>query len=134
VGAFNTGLDLALFTLGVAVFHLVPLVANAISTTITMCVSYLLNRTFVFRSEQKHAKALIPFFTVTLTSGLLIQGAVITIILALTKSVTLVPYEVLAAGAKICAIGVGLIANYLGYRFIFTQWNKPISDTEESSH
>ena len=128
VGALNTVLDLALFTIGVAVFKLQPLVANIISTTITMCVSYLLNRSFVFRSDQKHSRALIPFFTVTLTSGLLIQGAVITVIMALTRSVTVVPYEVLATGAKVCAIGVGLISNYLGYRFIFTQWNTKSKD------
>ena len=125
VGLFNTALDLALFTMGVVIIRLQPLVANIISTTITMCVSYFLNRRFVFRSDQKHSRALIPFFTITLTSGLLIQGAVITLIMFLTQSVTVVPYEVLATGAKVCAIGVGLIANYLGYRFIFTQWNTP---------
>ena len=81
VGVFNTLLDLGLFTLFAVVVGLHPLVANILSTSITLCVSYLLNRVFVFRTDRSVQGTVVQFVAVTLISGLLIQSAVIWVVL-----------------------------------------------------
>lgn len=120
VGGLNTLLDVGLFTLLATVVHLYPLLANVISTSITMCVSYVLNRMFVFRSDRSPARTLPQFVVVTLFSALVVQSAVIWVIIHLgSHLLPQVPYNALAPAAKICATVVGMISNYLGYRWLF---------------
>jgi putative flippase GtrA len=120
VGTFNTLLDLGLFTLFAVIIEIHPLAANILSTTITLCVSYLLNRVFVFQTERSIQRTAIQFVAVTLISGLVVQSAVIWAVLGLTP--VLVPglnAGVVATFAKIIAMGVGMISNYFGYRWLF---------------
>lgn len=120
VGGFNTLLDLGLFTLFAVVVGIQPLVANVLSTTITLCVSYLLNRVYVFRTARTVQRTLVQFVAVTLISGLVVQSAVIWAVLHV--GVLVAPglsHDVLAPLAKICAMGVGMISNFLGYRWLF---------------
>lgn len=120
VGVFNSLLDLGLFTLFAVVVGLHPLIANILSTSITLCVSYLLNRVFVFRTARSVQRTAIQFVAVTLTSGLLVQSAVIWAVLSLGALV--VPglaSDILEPVAKACAMGVGMVFNYLGYRWLF---------------
>ena len=120
VGVFNTGLDLVLFTLLAVVINVAPLAANVVSTLIVLCVSYLLNRGFVFRTERSIQGTVVPFVAVTLFSGLVVQSAVIWAVLHLGG--LLAPglsEDVLTPFAKTCAIGVGMLSNYLGYRWLF---------------
>ena len=120
VGVFNTLLDLGLFTLFAVVVGLHPLVANIVSTSITLCVSYLLNRVFVFRTARSVQRTVVQFVAVTLISGLVVQSAVIWTVIHL--GALIVPdlsHDVLALLAKICAMGVGMGSNYLGYRWLF---------------
>lgn len=120
VGGFNTLLDLALFTLFAVVVGLHPLVANITSTSLTLCVSYVLNRAFVFRTTRSVQRTVVQFVTVTLISGLLVQSAVIWIVIRLGGLV--VPdlsHDILEPISKICAMGVGMVSNYLGYRWLF---------------
>ena len=120
VGGFNTLLDLGLFTLFAVVVGLPPLVANVISTCITLCVSYLLNRVFVFRTDRSVQHTVVQFVAVTLISGLIVQSAVIWVVLHLGALIAPdLSHDVLAPLAKICAMGVGMISNYLGYRWLF---------------
>ena len=120
VGIFNTLLSFALYSLGVAVIRLDPLVSNVISTIITLCVSYFLNRKFVFRSNAGYVQSAVTFVAVTLFSGLLVQSGVIWLVLRLgglwfpAASAILVK-EI----AKVVAIGVGMFANYIGYHWLF---------------
>lgn len=120
VGVFNSLLDLVLFTLFAVVVGLHPLLANIASTTITLCVSYLLNRVFVFRTDRSVQRTVVQFVAVTLISGLLVQSAVIAAVLHLGGLV--VPnlsLEILEPLAKVCAMGVGMVSNFLGYRWLF---------------
>lgn len=122
VGGFNTLLDLALFTCFVVVVGLLPVVANVASTTITMCVSYLLNRTIVFRSNNRRASTAAGFVAVTLFSGLLVQSAVIASVMWVGQSyLGAAEFAWFPSFAKICAMGVGMITNFLGYRWLFRQ-------------
>jgi putative flippase GtrA len=120
VGGFNTLLDVGLFTLFAVVVGLNPLVANVLSTSITLCVSYLLNRVFVFRTERSVQRTVVQFVAVTLISGLIVQSAVIWAVLQLGGLLAPgIPYDLLAPAAKICAIGVGMWCNFVGYRWLF---------------
>lgn len=120
VGVFNSLLDLVLFTLLAVLVGLPPLLANVLSTTITLGVSYLLNRFFVFRTQRSVQGTVVQFVAVTLTSGLLIQSAVIWAVLHLGALV--VPglsSDIVEPLAKIAAMAVGMVFNYLGYRWLF---------------
>ncbi len=120
VGGFNSLLDLGLFTLFAIPLGLQPLVANVLSTMITLCVSYLINRFWVFRSDASWARSAVSFVVVTLTSGLLIQSGVIWLVLRAGEAMgPSLSYEVVAPVAKVLAMGVGMISNYLGYRWLF---------------
>jgi putative flippase GtrA len=120
VGVFNSLLDLGLFTLFAVVVGLHPLVANVLSTTITLCVSYLLNRVFVFRTTRSVQGTVVQFVAVTLISGLLVQSAVIWAVLGLGALVVpSLSHDLLEPLAKVCAMGVGMVSNYLGYRWLF---------------
>ena len=120
VGGFNTLLDIALFTLLAVPVGLPPLVANVCSTVVTMSVSYLLNRLFVFRSDSGVARTVGQFVAVTLTSAFVVQSIVIESVIRLGEWVVpTLDHGVLTSGAKVCATGVGMITNYLGYRWLF---------------
>jgi putative flippase GtrA len=120
VGGFNTLLDLGLFTLFAVVIGIQPLIANICSTSITLCVSYLLNRVFVFRTQRSIQGTVVQFVAVTLFSGLVIQSGVIWLVLHVGGLIVPgLPDEILAPIAKICAMGVGMASNFLGYRWLF---------------
>lgn len=120
VGGFNTLLDLGLFTLFAVGADLQPLLANVLSTSITLCVSYLLNRVFVFRTTRSVQGTVVQFLAVTLISGLIVQSAVIWTVIRLGELfVPGLSHDVLAPLAKVCAMGIGMISNYLGYRWLF---------------
>jgi putative flippase GtrA len=120
VGGFNTLLDLGLFTLFAIVVGLDPLIANVLSTSITLCASYLLNRVFVFRTERSIQRTAVQFVGVTLISGLVVQSAVIWVIMGLGALIAPdLPSDGLAPLAKMCAMSVGMGSNYLGYRWLF---------------
>lgn len=121
VGSFNTLLDLGLFSLFAVVVGLPPLLANVISTCITLCVSFFLNHRVVFRSTHGAWNTFIPFVTVTLFSGLVVQSAVIWGVIHLAGVVVpAAPDSLVAPAAKVCAIGVGMVSNFLGYRWLFS--------------
>lgn len=125
VGVFNTAFDIALFSALVLAAHLHPLAANTISTVVVMTVSFFLNRLWVFDSEASGWAAFAQFVTITLTTGILIQSAVIMALLALVDQ---------PVAAKITAIGVGMVLNFLGYRWLFTPgssgWRSSIANSK----
>jgi Predicted membrane protein len=120
VGVFTTLLDLTLFSVFAVVLGVPALAANVLSTCITVCFSYLANRLVVFRSDAGATKTFLPFVTVTLFSGLIVQSIVIWCVLhgghAAQPSVS---HDLLAPAGKVVAMAVGMAANYLGYRWLF---------------
>lgn len=134
VGSFNSILDLALFSLFAVVVGLPPVVANVLSTCITLCVSFFLNHRFVFKSDRTGWKVFIPFVAVTLVSGLLIQSAVIWGVIHLAGIVVpTASSAVVAPVSKVCAMGVGMISNFLGYRLLFHGPSRPGRDAQGPS-
>ena len=121
VGLFNTGLDVAIFTALAVGLDVVPVVANVVSTVVVMTVSFFLNRSWVFRAESAGVRAYAGFVTVTLFSGLLVQSLVILgVIAAAGAAVPDLSDDLVEPAAKVLAIGVGMVSNFLGYRYVFT--------------
>ena len=77
-GGMNTGLDFFLLNTLVFLFGAMPLIANVLSVSIGIMISYVLNHYFVFRSEEKLSlKTFTLFFVITGFSSLIIQSAII---------------------------------------------------------
>ena len=120
VGGFNTLLDLGLFTLFSVHLHITPLLANLMSTSIVLCVSYVLNRIIVFRSTKPVRATVVHFVTITLFTGLIVQSGVIWVVIHLGSLVAPhLSHAILAPLAKVCAMGAAMVSNYLGYHWIF---------------
>lgn len=120
VGACTTLLDLTLFTIFAVPVGMPALLANVCSTCITVCFSYLANRILVFRSDAAATRTFVQFVAVTLFSGLLVQSVIIWTVLRVGHAAAPdLRHGVLAPTAKVAAMGVGMVSNYLGYRWLF---------------
>ena len=120
VGSFNSLLDLGLFSLFSVGLHITEVVANVMSTSIVLCVSYVLNRLFVFRSNRPVRSTVVHFVSITLFTGLIVQSSVIWAVVHLGSYLfPSLSHAFLAPFAKLCAMGAAMVSNYAGYRWIF---------------
>ncbi len=127
MGLFNSGLDFGLFSLLSVVLGVHPIGANVVSTSVTMCVSFFLNGAWVFQASGRlNLRAFLGFVAVTLSSGILVQGAVIWGVLQAAPAVLpgLSP-DWTKMLAKVCAMAVGMVWNYLGYGWLFRKPTGP---------
>lgn len=120
VGVFTSLLDFTLFTTLSVPLGLNPVPSNVISTIVTICVSYLINQRWVFRSKTSTWATFFSFASVSLVTGLLIQTGLIWGLIHLghglfpaARASTINPVS------KVIAMGFGALCNYLGYRFVF---------------
>ncbi len=135
VGVANTLLDLAIFSALALHFGVPSLFAHVASTAIVMSISFLLNRRWVFRSDAGAASTAAPFVAVTLFSALVVQSAVITAVLASASSAAPSAAEsVVIPGAKIAAMAVGMVFNYLGYRLVFDRGRWRRAESPDRAH
>lgn len=121
IGGLNSLFDLALFTILNVGLHVNEVVANVTSTSVTMLISYFMNRGFVFRSRHTSWMTAAGFVVVTLFSGWVLQSGVVWVIITLASAID-IPLTwklAISPAAKICAMGVGAVFNYIGYRFVF---------------
>lgn len=137
VGLFNSALDVVLFSLLTLAVGLVPVVSNVISTVLVMTVSFFINRLWVFRSSARGLDAFARFAAVTLVSGWVVQSTVIVVFLALTDWLApSLAAEILTPTAKVVAMGVGMVFNFVGYRWLFSHGvavQQPAPDSPEQA-
>lgn len=119
VGAVNTLVDFGILFSLVNLAKMPSIIANVISTTVALIVSYGLNKRAVFGNTDAHNPRQVVLFVVVTLSGLwLLQTAVIFVVSGwlqafLTKNIVLFI-------AKIIATLFSLTWNYLWYsRIIF---------------
>jgi len=119
VGGFNTLLDFIIL-FGLVALGLDKIPANYISTTITMVISFFLNKEFTFKSEDKATKRQFIIFIVVTATGLwIIQPIVILFVANLLAQTDLNDPSILFI-SKIIATVASLIWNYLLYsRLVF---------------
>ena len=120
VGLSMSTLDFAIYSFLVTV-GLMPLAANAASTLMATTVSYFANRAFVVRSPKAASvKGFLSFAGATLFTSLLLQSAIIWATLhALKLASTSISAVGTAMVAKLIAMAIGALANYLAYSLIF---------------
>lgn len=128
-GCLNTGLDFLILNLLTLLAGMAVLVANGISVTVGITISYLLNHYFVFRyPERISIKKFAQFFLVTGFSSLVLQSLIIygfevffdtrfgNSLLFLGSSGE---NQFLAINiAKAFAVFVGLVWNFCMYKFV----------------
>lgn len=123
VGALNTLVDFTILFLLVNLFGTQIVIANVISTTCALLVSYLLNKNAVFKNTDTHNYRQILLFAIVTLSGLwLLQGVVVIVTEAWLSTYV---YENIALFiAKSFASLFSLIWNYLWYsRVVFHKQN-----------
>jgi putative flippase GtrA len=121
VGVLNTVVDFSVLFALVNVTKLSPIIANIISTSIALTVSYLLNKRSVFGNTDAHnPKQIVLFVAVTLSGLWILQNLVIYIVGAWLSSA--LPQNVVLFAGKLLASVFSLTWNYLWYsRVVFRQ-------------
>ncbi len=119
VGIANTAIDFGILFALVNLAKFSPMIANIISTSIALIVSYGLNKRSVFGDNDKHNPKQIVLFVVVTLSGLwILQSAIIFVVSGWLH--TLVTKNAALLFAKIIATLFSLTWNYLWYsRVIF---------------
>jgi putative flippase GtrA len=136
IGIVNTAVDLGIFVSlqqgGLSIF-----LANIVSTSAALAVSYVLNRRFTFKSDNSSKKSgkktLLPFLAVTLTGIWLLQPAIIYAVVHLLgtdmarhllgswfgSAADYATFQALAG--KLIATPATIVWNYVLYKkFVFT--------------
>ncbi|MCI1787977.1 MAG: GtrA family protein [Actinomyces sp.] len=119
-GGFTSALDLALFTVFSVAVGIPPTVSNVMSTAVTICVGYTINRRWVFKARRATWGSFFSYASVSLVTGMIIQTGIIAGLMhAALDVVPTWSTNAVKPVAKIIAMGVGATCNYLGFRFIF---------------
>ncbi|MGV9769745.1 GtrA family protein [Microbacterium sp. NPDC003461] len=131
VGGLNTAVDFAILFLLRALG--VPLiVANTVSTTVGLCVSFLLNRSYTFRSGGGRGRQFALFLVVTLFGLWVLQPLVIVGVgWVLDELWTLDENLVLLIG-KLAATVVSMTWNYILYARVVFRHRDPETDRAET--
>lgn len=134
VGIINTATDLGLYTLLIAA-GLVPILANTISTTCGMVVSYFLNRRFTFRADgQSHKQQVAKFLAVTLVGLWILQPIIIYSSRNIGSNLLHISVKSLLLNvcAKVAATVASLVWNYVWYsRFVFIGRNAQQAEADK---
>lgn len=136
VGIFNTLFDFAILNFLVFAFDVNKIVANTISVTLAMMVSYMLNYHVVFRQKSAdHIKKIILFFIITAFGLWVLQNSVIYVFVhwltwpgTVVKSVfdliglsSITKDFAILNTAKVLGTFVSLLWNFFMYKhFVFT--------------
>ncbi len=129
VGGFNTVLDFTMLNIMFVLLKFPLLVANTISVTIGISISYFLNHIVVFQEIKKPTlKGYAHFFLITGFSVLCIQNVIITLITHVylahsIRHVTIIGTLTLSTAivinfAKAIAVIVGMVWNFLLYKHV----------------
>ena len=114
VGGFNTLLDLALCALFANVIGINIVIASIISTSICIIISFILNYTFVWKSDKSIKITAIGFLATSLFSAWVVQSIVISIVTSVIGD-----SDIAKLVAKACGSVAGMITNYFGYKIVF---------------
>lgn len=136
VGVFNTVFDLIMLNSMVAILNLPLLLANTISVSIGITVSYFLNRHFVFRvnpeTDRVSISQFLKFFAITGLSVIVVQNSILYVfdvfvgardiglhgVLGLVGLGNLSDKFINLNTAKLIAVLTGMIWNFLLYNIV----------------
>lgn len=127
VGASLTLLDLFLYQLLANALQVsfmgLPAAVCAVwvGTPIIILINFFISHRFVWRSTASKRKTIIPFFSLNLTTGLVVQPVVIGLVLWAVDALAFTALDpwLINILAKCIAAGVGMILNFLGAKHLF---------------
>lgn len=114
VGGFNTVFDFCLFGLLTNLLSFPKEVANIISTSICITISFILNYKFVWKSKKNLYQTAPGFLIVSLFSAWVVQNLAINLVTWIFQENGVTKLIGKAFGS-IC----GMITNYFGYKLVF---------------
>lgn len=143
VGCFNTAFDVGLLLAILKIFDWPPLVANSLSVSAAITVSYFLNHRIVFRQTEAYSiKKYVRFFLVTGLGIIFIQDSIIYIatdkLWVISKAMTFTflghdfhsrTIEILVA--KLIGVILGLAWNFLLYKYVVFRISKKTKQADE---
>ncbi len=97
VGVINTVSDVSIFTILIMTLQITPALANIISYTMALCVSFLLNRNFTFRSSSYLVMPVVQFYRFVAVNLISLVGSTTaiwllsTIILPIVAKLVMIP-------------------------------------------
>lgn len=122
VGLLNTSTDFGIYSV-LIILGWMPLLANTVSTSAGMLLSFFLNRHFTFRAHHQAKKQQAwRFLAVTITGLWVLQSIIIYLIRDLGSSLFHVNQKMLLLNliAKLVSITFSFLWNYFWYsRFVF---------------
>lgn len=128
VGVLNTAIDFAVLFL-LTHFGLGVFLANMISTSIALGFSFIVNRSYTFRSQGNPVSQIVKFLAVTLFGLWLLQPAIIWTVTAVIDG--LLAESVALLVGKGCATVASMLWNYFMYaRFVFPSVSESVEDVE----
>lgn len=117
MGGMNTAIDFAVYLLAIQ-FGAPVLLANYLSTSVALCVSFIANKQFTFKDTSKTKLSQISkFLAVTLFGLWVLQPIIIQAVIILGDSLPM-PTTGLYVVGKIIATIVTLLWNYVLYNKI----------------
>ena len=147
IGTVNTSIDLSILNFLVITVHLNPLIANLISASVAITISYFLNHHLVFRdSRPSNFKQFIHFYLVTGLSILVVQDIIIALFTHYVgvRDGSLTSFLrgsglVISAKAinlnlgKLIAVVVGMVWNFLWYHKAVFKHHETASDIDSAN-
>ena len=123
VGLANTSIDFVLFYLFATVVALPVFIANMLSTSVALGISFVLNKRAVFRDENvRSVRQFLVFIVGTLFGLWVLQGLVIVAITHADIFTSLFGANGSLVAAKIIATSVTMAWNYIVYsRYVFAK-------------
>lgn len=122
VGGFNTVLDFCIFGLLANIIGIPKELANIISTTICISVSFILNYKYVWKSPKSKRETAPGFLIVSLFSAWVVQNIAINI-----ATIPLGENNITKLIGKAFGSICGMVSNYFGYKLVFRGRDKKAS-------
>lgn len=125
VGVLNTAIDFVVLFSLVTLFGVSSLLANVVSTSAALVVSYLLNKKAVFGNTDAHnPRQMLLFVAVTLSGLWILQGFIIWSVTSVANTWLMLTAGATLLIAKVIATLFSLTWNYLWYsRVVFRKAN-----------
>ncbi|MDL2235492.1 GtrA family protein [Christensenellaceae bacterium OttesenSCG-928-L17] len=114
VGVANTLIDMGMFAIFANVAKIGAEAASVMSTSVAIVFSFFANYYYVWRSKKSKKQTIPQFLAVTLATAWGVQTGVIWVVKLFVGD-----GDIENLFAKVCAIGIGMVVNYLLYKIIF---------------
>jgi putative flippase GtrA len=134
-GIFNTALDTAILNAFAYLFAVYtgPFVVlfNLISFTVTLVISYYINRSWSFEAAVRPGTKEFSLFIVVVTSSMIINSVLLYVLTTVIGPPAGITLPLWLTVAKLCTAGISLVWNFAGLHSIVFRTPRGIHDPEK---